>query len=118
MPPALFKPAAKPLSGRYLSLAEREEIALLLVQGHSLREIGCRLGRSASTISLEIRRNATTRGGRLDYRATLAQWHAVVLPHVILLPIASAMMLLVRCDISCARRLRAARSRRAQVAAG
>jgi hypothetical protein len=42
----------------------------------------------------------------------------VVLPHVILLPIASAMMLLFRCDISCARRLRAARSRRAQVAAG
>jgi len=76
MPPAMFKPAAKPLSGRYLSLAEREEIALLLVQDHSLREIGCRLGRSASTISREIRRNATTRGGRLDYRATVAQWHA------------------------------------------
>ena len=76
MPPAMFKPAAKPLSGRYLSLAEREEIALLLVQDHSLREIGCRLGRSVSTISREIRRNATTRSGRLDYRATVAQWHA------------------------------------------
>ena len=76
MPPAMFRPAAKPLSGRYLSLAEREEIALLLVQDHSLREIGCRLGRSASTISREIRRNATTRSGGLDYRATVAQWHA------------------------------------------
>ncbi len=76
MPPAMFKPAAKPLSGKYLSLAEREEIALLLVQDHSLREIGCRLGRSVSTISREIRRNATTRSGRLDYRATVAQWHA------------------------------------------
>ena len=76
MPPAMFKPAAKPLSGRYLSLAEREEIALLRVQDHSLREIGCRLGRSVSTISREIRRNATTRSGRLDYRATVAQWHA------------------------------------------
>ena len=76
MPPAKFRPAAKPLSGRYLSLAEREDIALLLVQGHSLREIGRRLGRSASTISREVRRNATTHSGRLDYRATVAQWHA------------------------------------------
>ena len=75
MPPAIFRPAVS-LSGRYLSLAEREEIALLLVQGHSLHEIGRRLGRSASTISREVRRNATTRGGRLDYRATVAQWHA------------------------------------------
>jgi DNA-binding CsgD family transcriptional regulator len=76
MPPAMFRPAAKPLSGRYLSLREREDIALLLVQGHSLQEIGRRLGRSASTISREVRRNATTRGGALDYRATVAQWHA------------------------------------------
>lgn len=76
MPPAMFRPAAKPLSSRYLSLAEREDIALLLVQGHSLQEIGRRLGRSASTISREVRRNATTRGGALDYRATVAQWHA------------------------------------------
>jgi hypothetical protein len=30
MPSAAFRPSAKPLSGRYLSLAEREEIALLL----------------------------------------------------------------------------------------
>ena len=72
MPPAMFKPAAKPLSGRYLSMAEREEIALLLVQDHSLQEIGRRLGRSASTISREVRRNATTRGGGLEYRATVA----------------------------------------------
>lgn len=75
MPPAMFRPAAKPLSGRYLSLAEREEIALI-VQGHSLQEIERRLGRSASTISREVRRNATTRGGALDYRATVAQWYA------------------------------------------
>ena len=62
MPPAMFRPAAKPLSGRYLSMAERKEIALLLVQDHSFQEIGRRLGRSASTISREVRRNATTRG--------------------------------------------------------
>ena len=76
MPPAMFRSSAKPLSGRYLSLAEREEIALLTVQGHSMQEIGRRLGRSASTISRELRRNAATRSGGLEYRATTAQWHA------------------------------------------
>ncbi|MGJ8482262.1 helix-turn-helix domain-containing protein [Sphingobium yanoikuyae] len=45
MPPTIFRATAKPLSGRYLSLAEREEIALLLVQNYSLREIACRIGR-------------------------------------------------------------------------
>src|SRR5256885_16568763 len=34
------------------------------------------MGRSASTISRELRRNAATRSGGLDYRATTAQWHA------------------------------------------
>jgi transposase, IS30 family len=76
MPPAMFRRAAKPLSGRYLSLAEREEIALLRVQSHSMREVGRRLGRSASMISRELRRNAATRSGGLEYRATTAQWHA------------------------------------------
>ena len=76
MPPAMFRFSAKPLSRRYLSLAEREEIALLKVQGHSMRGIGRRLGRSASTISRELRRNAATRSGGLEYRATTAQWHA------------------------------------------
>lgn len=74
--PAMFRSSAKPLCGRYLSLEEREEIALLLVQSHSMREIGRRLGRSASTISRELRRNAATRSGGLEYRATTAQWHA------------------------------------------
>ena len=76
MPPAMFRSSAKPLSGRYLSLAEREEIALLNVQGHALREIGRRLGRAASTISRELDRNAATHGGGFAYRATTAQWHA------------------------------------------
>ena len=44
MPPAMFGSSAKPLSGRYLSLGEREEIALLRVQGRSMQEIGRRLG--------------------------------------------------------------------------
>ena len=76
MPPAEFRRSAKPLSGRYLSLAEREEIALLLVQGHGVCEIARRLGRAPSTISREIRRNAATRSGNFEYRATTAQWHA------------------------------------------
>jgi IS30 family transposase len=76
MPPTMFSSSAKPLSGRYLSLAEREEIALLKVQGYSIREIARRLSRSASTISRELRRNAATRSGGLEYRATTAQWHA------------------------------------------
>jgi IS30 family transposase len=63
-------------SGRYLSFAEREEIALLKAQRLGVREIAGRLGRSPSTISRELRRNAATRGGRLEYRATVAQWKA------------------------------------------
>src|SRR3981081_3745300 len=35
-----------------------------------------RLDRSPATISRELRRNAATRGGSLDYRALTAQWHA------------------------------------------
>ena len=76
MPPSMFRPSAKPLSGRSLSFAEREEIALLRAQGCSMREIARRLGRSASTVSRELRRNAATRSGGLAYRATTAQWHA------------------------------------------
>src|SRR5258705_2876549 len=58
MPPAMFRSSAKPLSGRYLSPVEREEIALLRIQGHSMQEIGRRLGRSASTISRELRQRS------------------------------------------------------------
>jgi IS30 family transposase len=64
------------VSGRYLSFAEREEIALLRVPGAGVREIAGRLGRSPSTISRELRRNAATRGARLEYRASVAQWKA------------------------------------------
>lgn len=66
----------KPLSGRYLCFEEREEIALLRAKGAGVREIARRLGRSASTISRELRRNAATRGGKFEYRASVAQWKA------------------------------------------
>jgi IS30 family transposase len=65
-----------PLSGRYLSFAEREEIAILKASGCGVREIARRINRSPSTISRELRRNAATRSGGLEYRATTAQWHA------------------------------------------
>ncbi|MEU5869920.1 IS30 family transposase, partial [Nonomuraea sp. NPDC047529] len=72
MPPI----SLEPLSGRYLSFAEREEIAMLRAKGSGVREIARQMGRDPSTISRELRRNAATRGGRLDYRASVAQWHA------------------------------------------
>src|SRR4051794_951776 len=65
-----------PLSGRYLSFAEREEIAILKAQGVGVRETARRLGRSPSTISRELRRNAATRNGKIEYRASVAQWKA------------------------------------------
>lgn len=63
-------------SGRYLSFAEREEIAILNAQGQGVRKIAAALGRSPSTISRELHRNAATRSGNLDYRASVAQWKA------------------------------------------
>src|SRR5829696_4934707 len=65
-----------PVSCRYLCFAEREEIALLRAEGKGVREIAREIGRSPSTISRELRRNAATRGGRLEYRASVAQWKA------------------------------------------
>ena len=65
-----------PIAGRYLSFAEREQIALLKARGAGVRDIARRLGRHPSTVSRELRRNAATRGGVLDYRASVAQWKA------------------------------------------
>ena len=65
-----------PLSRRYLSFTEREEIALLRAQKCGVREIAQRIERASSTISRELRRNAATRSGGFEYRASTAQWHA------------------------------------------
>ncbi len=70
-------PALPPVvSGRYLSFAEREDIAIWHAQHLGVREIARRLGRDPSTVSRELRRNASTRTYRLDYKASVAQWHA------------------------------------------
>ena len=69
-------PSAPPLSGRYLAFTDREQIALWRAQGHGVRAIARRLARAPSTVSRELRRNAATRSGGLEYRATTAQWHA------------------------------------------
>ena len=61
---------------RYLSFREREEIAILRARGDGVRAIARELGRAPSTISRELRRNAATRCGRLEYRASVAQWKA------------------------------------------
>jgi transposase, IS30 family len=62
-----------PVSGRYLSVAEREEIAVGVAAGESRRVIAGRLGRHPSTVGREICRNAGARGG---YRALAAQARA------------------------------------------
>ena len=76
MPPTHFSQSSKPPSGRYLSFAKREEIAILRAQDQGVRAIARQLDRPPCTISRELRRNAATRSGALDYRATTAQWHA------------------------------------------
>ncbi|MDP9984435.1 hypothetical protein J2W14_003860 [Pseudarthrobacter oxydans] len=50
------------LKGRCLTFAQREEIAVLRAQGHSLRRIGVVIDRSASTVS---RGAAAQFGGRI-----------------------------------------------------
>ena len=46
------------------------------MQGKGIREIARAIGRDPGTVSRELRRNAATRGGKLEYRASVAQWKA------------------------------------------
>src|SRR4051794_13644051 len=55
--------------GTRLELAERERLAALKAEGLSLRAIARALGRAASTISRELRRNALPKGGYLPVHA-------------------------------------------------
>src|SRR4051812_42765653 len=55
--------------GTHLRLEERERLAALKAEGLSLRAIAARLGRAASTVSRELRRNALPRSGYLPVHA-------------------------------------------------
>src|SRR3954453_15957314 len=55
--------------GTRLELEERERLAALKAEGLSLRAIARALGRAASTISRELRRNALPKGGYLPAHA-------------------------------------------------
>ena len=95
MPPSHLAAASPPQPGRYSSFAEREEISILRAQGHGVREIARRLVRAASTLSRERRRNAATRSGGLNYRATTAiARHAFEQP-------ASGLHLLIELGLQC-----------------
>lgn len=57
----------------HLSSLEREELSRAVAVGSSVQAIARQLGRSGSTISRELRRNAQR---PMCYRATTAQWRA------------------------------------------
>jgi IS30 family transposase len=58
--------------GRYLSFEEREEIAIGVGSGHSVRAIARSIGRDPSTVSRELGRNRSVSRGLPRYRAKLA----------------------------------------------
>ena len=66
-------PPVGPVSGRFLSVEERISIQAGIQAGWSVRAIARQLGRSPSTVSREIRRNAWY---RTQYRAAAADSHA------------------------------------------
>jgi IS30 family transposase len=67
-----ISPAPRRRSRLALTLSEREEISRGLVAGQSIRALARMLGRAASTVSREIRRN----GGARRYRAAAADRRA------------------------------------------
>lgn len=67
-----IRPPERKRHPRTLTLREREEISRGLAQGLSIRTIAENVGRAASTISREVRRN----GGRIAYRAANAEQRA------------------------------------------
>jgi IS30 family transposase len=65
--PPLDRLVVREVSARFLSQDERVEIADLHHAGLSIRAIAAKIGRAPSTVSRELRRNATT-GRRGGYR--------------------------------------------------
>src|SRR5712691_9936793 len=82
LPPLHFSQSSKPLSGRYLSFAEREEIAILRVQGQGVCAIARKLGRA-------LRRSPASCAG--TPRRVAADWNIAPPPR--------NGMLIVRCAV-------------------
>lgn len=74
-PPVIAVKPARSYSPRYLCEEERLLLADLRREGHTMRQIAAVLGRSASTISRELRRGADAAG---RYRPHEAQCRAVI----------------------------------------
>jgi transposase, IS30 family len=70
----VYRPPAVTYSERYLSREERYEIARLQDSGLAIRQIAARMGRSPSTVSRELARNAAPRGGYQPERAHRLAW--------------------------------------------
>jgi IS30 family transposase len=71
----VYRPPGVTYSDRYLDREERYELARLRELGLSLRQVAARLGRSPSTISRELARNADPRaGGYQPERAHRLAW--------------------------------------------
>uniref|UniRef100_UPI00396A0959 helix-turn-helix domain-containing protein n=2 Tax=Rhodococcus TaxID=1827 RepID=UPI00396A0959 len=68
------------LKGRCLTFAEREEIAISIAAGHTLRDIATTLNRSPSTISREIARNREPSGRYRARSAHAAAYHRALRP--------------------------------------
>ena len=71
----VYRPPTTTYSKRYLDRDERYEMARLRDAGHSIRHVAGRLGRSPSTVSRELDRNANPRTGRYEpERADRLAW--------------------------------------------
>jgi IS30 family transposase len=71
----VYRPAGVTYSARYLDREERYELARLREAGLSVRAVAARLGRSPSTVSRELARNACPRaGGYQPERAHRLAW--------------------------------------------
>ena len=89
-----IRPAERQRSRLALTLSEREEISRGVVAGSSIRSIAASLGRAASTISREIRRNGGAGGYRAS-RADQAAWDRACRPKVCKLVLNRALTQLV-----------------------
>jgi IS30 family transposase len=76
-----IRPAERRRARSALTLAEREEISRGVTGGSSIRAIAAALGRAASTVSREIRRNGGWDGYRAS-RADQAAWDRARRPKV------------------------------------